>query len=191
MKTLLLNLGTDTGWTIMGDGVPLRSGTLHLGTPDELELQRREGRERTLDVRFTRILAFIMEMIRGGVTRIVFQDVEFASTRMQAQLWASLRSAIWAAVSLHPGVVVFCLPVATLKHFATGNGQVQKLEMAKALASFRPGGYSLFDDGRLITPDGHFAGHNEVDAIWLAYYTQAVDREAKTDRAPSRTRVSE
>ena len=83
MKTLTLDLGTDTGWVIMEDGLPFRSGTLYLATDEELELQRREGRERTLDIRFARIHAFISDQIRQGVVRIVFEDVEFASTRMQ------------------------------------------------------------------------------------------------------------
>jgi hypothetical protein len=176
VKTLLLDLGTDTGWALVDQRSPMKSGTICLAMDEELELQRQEGRERTLDIRFTRLYEFIAEHIGEGVGRIVFEDVEFASTRMQTQLWASLRTAIWAAAHLNPGVRVFGVPVATLKQFATGNGHVQKLEMAKALANFRPGGYSLLDDGRLITPDGHFADHNEVDAIWLAYYTQSVDR---------------
>lgn len=182
-KTLLLDLGTDTGWALLQPGWPMKSGTLCLATDKELELQRREGRERTLDIRFARIYRFITEHIQQGVGRIVFEDVEFASTRMQTQLWASLRTAIWAAALLHPGVRVFGVPVATLKQFATGNGHVQKLDMAKALASFRPGGYSLLDDNRLMAPGGHFADHNEVDAIWLAYYTRAVD-EGKRDFLP-------
>jgi hypothetical protein len=176
VKTLLLDLGTDTGWALLDAPGQMRSGTLCLATDEELEVQRQEGRERTLDLRYARIYGFITNQVQNGVGRIVFEDVEFVSTRMQTQLWASLRTAIWAAALIHPGVRVFGLPVATLKHFATGNGHVQKLAMAKALASFRPGGYSLLDDGRLITPDGHIADHNEVDAIWLAHYTQAVDR---------------
>lgn len=176
VKTLLLDLGTDTGWDLLDAQGLMRSGTLCLATDEELEVQRHEGRERTLDIRFARIYGFITGHIRNGVDRVVFEDVEFASTRMQTQLWASLRTAIWAAAYLNPGVQVFGVPVATLKHFATGNGHVRKLAMAKALASFRPAGYSLLDDGRLITPDGHVADHNEVDAIWLAYFTQSVDQ---------------
>ena len=175
MKTLTLDIGTDTGWVVMEDGLPLRSGTLHLATDDELELQRKEGRERTLDIRYSRIYAFIKEQVQEGVVRIVFEDVEFASTRMQAQLWTSLRTAIWAAALLNPHISVFGVPVATLKQFAAGNGHVQKPEMARALVNLLPGSYQL-DGERVRKLDGSPADHNEVDAIWLALYTQAVDR---------------
>jgi Holliday junction resolvasome RuvABC endonuclease subunit len=179
MKTLTLDLGTHTGWVIMDDGSPLVSGTIHLATDEELKLQRREGRERTLDVRFVRIHGFISEHVRAGVERIVFEDVEFASTRMQAQLWTSLRTAIWSVALLNPNVRIFGLPVATLKQFATGNGHVQKLEMAQALAKLLPDIYRLEGDA-IRKPDGILADHNEVDAIWLALYAQAVDRGARS-----------
>jgi hypothetical protein len=176
LKTLLLDLGTDTGWALLQEEILVSSGTLCLATDEELELQRREGRERTLDIRFARLYGFITEHVRNGVGRVVFEDVEFVSTRMQTQLWASLRTAIWAAALMHPELRVFGLPVATLKEFAAGDGHAQKLQMAQALASRRPECYRLLPDGRLLTPDGHLADHNEIDAIWLAYYTQAVDR---------------
>jgi hypothetical protein len=95
---------------------------------------------------------------------------------MQSQLWASLRSALWAAAPVHSGVAIFCLPCATLKHFATGNGHAQKLEMAQALVNYRPAHYALGPAESVRRADGTLADDNEVDAIWLALYTQAVDR---------------
>lgn len=179
MKTLLLDLGTHTGWALFQEAAHLESGTLHLASEEELEIQRREGKDRTLDIRFARFYDFLVWHLQEGVTRIVFEDVGFVSTRMQTQLWASLRSAIWAAALPYPGVAIFGLPVTTLKHFATGNGHVQKLEMAQALADLLPASYAL--EGELVRKaDGTFADDNEVDAIWLARYTQAVDRGERT-----------
>jgi hypothetical protein len=173
--TLTLDLGTHTGWAIIRNGELVRSGTFHLATDDELELQRQEGRERTLDVRFGRLYEFITKHIGEGINRIVFEDVEFASTRMQSQLWASLRSSIWAAALPRPDIQIFGLPVATLKRFATANGGAQKLEMAQALARHRPDSYISAPDGSLLKADGESADDNEIDAIWLAHYAEAVD----------------
>src|SRR5581483_8203975 len=175
LKTLCLDIGTDTGISLTQGPELLSSGTLQLATDEELEQQRREGKERTLDVRFVRTHAFLTRFIREGVARIVFEDVEFVSTRMQTQLWASLRTAIWTAILEHPHVRVFGVPVSILKQFATGNGHAQKLEMAQALAKQFPASYAL--EGEFVRKaDGALADDNEVDAIWLALYTQAVDR---------------
>jgi hypothetical protein len=94
VKTLTLDLGTQTGWTLLEGNVLLASGTFVLATEKELQQQRKEGKERTLDIRFLRLLLFIVERIEAGVHRIVFEDVQFAKTQAQAQLWASLRCAI-------------------------------------------------------------------------------------------------
>ena len=175
VKTLCLDIGTDTGWALLRGPEILCSGTLQLASDEELEKQRRQGRERTLDIRFVRMHGFVTRHILEGVTRIVFEDVEFLSTRIQTQLWASLRTAIWAAVLDHPEVVVFGLPVATLKEFAAGDGHAQKLQMAQALANYLPARYSI--QGKFVRkPDGSLADDNEVDAIWLAFYTRAADR---------------
>lgn len=121
MKTLTLDLGTDTGWALMEGPGNLQSGFLCLATDDELERQRREGRDRTLDIRFARFHHFVTQHALSGVGRIVFEDVGFVSTRMQTQLWASLRSAIWMVALTHPELNLFAVPVATLKQFAAGN----------------------------------------------------------------------
>jgi hypothetical protein len=66
------------------------------------------------------------------------------------------------------------LPVATLKQFATGNTRAQKPEMAQALARLLPASYNFAGD-LIRKTEGALADHNEVDAIWLALYTQTVD----------------
>src|ERR1035438_10720513 len=90
--TLCVDIGTHTGWALLEGQQILESGTTHLATKEELDLQRREGKERTLDLRYSRLHALIRRFIKEhGIERIVFEDVLFSSTQMQGQLWASLR----------------------------------------------------------------------------------------------------
>lgn len=176
MSTLAIDLGTKTGWATDGD-----SGTEILATEKELAEQRKLGNERFLDLRFLRLLAFVKDQIRAGARRIVFEDVQFASTQMQAQLWSSLRAAIWAAAApfqARPGldesgqVQAVCVPVGTLKKFASGTGAAQKEDMAAALLASCPA-YAdrAMDD-------------NEIDAIWLLKFAEAVDAGQETWTGP-------
>ena len=176
MKTLLLDLGTRTGWAVLEDGIPRKSGTLLLATEDELAQQRRAGEERTFDVRFARLYAFILQHIEQGTTRIVFEDIIFATTQMQTQLWASLRTAIWATAVKHPALSVFGVPVATLKRYATGNGGANKVQMAEALLCAEPACFTHMQGDCVVRMNGSLLDDNEVDAIWLARCTQSVDR---------------
>ena len=175
--TLCIDIGTHTGWALLEGQQILESGTTHLATKEELDLQRREGKERTLDLRYSRLHALIRRFIKEhGIERIVFEDVLFSSTQMQGQLWASLRCAIWAVCQEFP-IQVFGLPVGTLKLFATGSGAAKKPGMATALAALEPGstvemsGANVF----LRKSNGVLADDNEVDALWLARYTMEVD----------------
>lgn len=175
MKTLTLDLGTDIGWAVIDDSKPLQSGTLRLASRHELEDQQREGKDRTLDIRLVRFYRFVEKQVLQAVIRIVFEDVGFVSSRMQTQLWASLRTAIWMVALMHPEVSVFAIPVATLKQFATGNIHATKPDMARALAAKLPNDYRLTEQNAIRKADGSIANDDEVDAIWLAYYTCAVD----------------
>jgi len=53
---------------------------------------------------------------------------------MHAQLWPTLRTAILAEADPNPDLRLDCVPVGTLKHYATGNVSAKKLDMARALA---------------------------------------------------------
>jgi len=145
----------------MEDNVILESNTLVLATQEELEAQRKEGKERSNDIRFSRLLRFLEQKVEAGCSRFVFEDVLFTTTRMQAQLWASLRTALWCLQEYHPEVTVFGVPVKTLKAFATGSGNAKKEDMEAALPS---------GEKRLGADD------NEIDAIWLAKFAMAVDK---------------
>jgi hypothetical protein len=173
MKTLTVDIGTHVGWTLMDGAAIIESGTRHLATDEELEHQRRQGMERTVDIRFTRMLEFLQEKLALGVHRTVFEDVTFSGSPMQNQLWASLRAGIWKAAP-EAGVAIFCVPVTSLKVFATGNTRADKDEMAQALAKAQPGLYQICQG--VVFKDGRPVDDNEVDAIWLASYTAAVDR---------------
>jgi Holliday junction resolvasome RuvABC endonuclease subunit len=175
VRTLALDLGTRTGWALMAGQEIIESGTELLASEEELRQQRREGKERTAEIRFARFLDFVALELAAGVTRIVFEDVIFAGSQAQTQLWASLRAVIWVAAR-RSNLDVFCVPVATLKVFATGNGSAKKLEMALALALAQPAQYAADAETGLLRRNGRPLDDNEVDAIWLARYTAAVDR---------------
>jgi hypothetical protein len=175
LKTLHIDIGTHVGWNITKHGKIITSGTFHLATDEELETQRHQGKERTLDIRFVRMLAFLEEKMVFGVERIVFEDVTFCGSPMQTQLWSALRAAIWVA-GLRGQIAIFCVPVTTLKVFATGKTRADKAQMAEALINAEPELYSPGVGGVLIRQDGRVADDNEVDAIWLARFSAAVDR---------------
>lgn len=159
----------------MEDGKILASGTWVLATQDELQRQRETGKERTGDIRFFRLLEMLRQEIRNGMDRIVFEDVQFDKSQAQAQVWATLRTAIWVAAE-KSAVELFGVQVATLKKFATGNGRAKKPDMALALCQAEPQQFHLDRDGNIRTTDGRLVDDNEVDAIWLGRYTEAVDR---------------
>lgn len=181
MITLTLDIGTLTGWALFS-GDDVTSGTFRLATDEELQTQREKGEERTQDIRFKRFFAFLQTHLDAGVQRVVYEDVQFVSNQMQAQLWASLRAAIWALAQMYP-IQIRCVPVQTLKKFATGTGHALKPEMAKALAS-KDSKYGLNPDGSLSKDGGISVDDNEVDALWLLHYTKAVDSGEKDFASP-------
>src|ERR1043165_6183260 len=107
LKTLILDIGSQLGFAVLEGDVIVESGTLLLASEPELARQRKEGKERTLDIRFIRLCDFIERKIAEGVTRIVFEDVSFSTTTAQTQLWSSLRAAIWA-IARKSAAEVFC-----------------------------------------------------------------------------------
>lgn len=175
LETLALDFGTQTGWAHMiGDKI-VDSGTWQLAEEIELAGQRRQGKERTGDIRFRRLMEFVQKATGSNIRRVVYEDVIFDRSQAQTQLWASLRAVAWVFGQL-PQNVVRCVPVATLKKFATGNGGADKLRMAMALAEADPTQYVL-DLATGVVRRGCWAlDENEVDAIWVARFTAAVDR---------------
>ena len=177
MVTLALDISTHTGWAILDNGKVTSSGTIHLATVKQLQDQRKAGKERTEDMRFAALYDFIASKLPADPTQVVFEDVQFSSTQMQSQLWASLRAAIWAVARVHGKLVINCVPVGTLKSFATGSGSAKKPQMAEALAKLYPGSSVTVvkEVPTLHRPGMPDADDNEVDAIWLALYAKAVE----------------
>ena len=173
MKTLTLDIATHVGFAMVEDGIIAESGSVELASEAELALQRKNGRERTLDLRFTRFRQFVKDKTSQGVTRIIFEDVAFSTSTMQSQLWGSFRAAVWATAQ-ESSVEVFCVHTGTLKNFATGDGSADKMAMGQALAQADPANCIL--QGTVVLFQGHPADDDEVDAIWLARYSMAVDR---------------
>lgn len=187
ISTLALDLGTNCGFSLQTDQFS-QTGTWILATPKEMLQARKEGWERRLDPRFRQLLDLITNIVsRYEVRRIIFEDVIFMSSQAQAQLWASLRAAIWSASIIcwnrqtGKEIDVQAIPVGTLKKFATGNGGADKNEMAEALAKLDRTLSMKVENVKgkfvnvLTKSDGHVMDDNEVDAIWLSRYAKAAD----------------
>lgn len=142
MNILALDLGTDTGYAF---GNPEKSnfqmGTWKLATAKEVRAWGKERLTRRRDPRPQRLCNLILSnhLIPD---LIVFEDVMFASSTLQVQLWSALRTSLW--MCLGDSVRFDCVPVSTLKKFATGNGAAKKEDMAKAFR--RDGGGEHSDD---------------------------------------------
>jgi hypothetical protein len=67
----------------------------------------------------------------AGADVVVFEDVQFSTYTKQTQLWATWRAILW--ISFGQSCCVEAVPVTTLKRFATGAGNSDKDQMAKAL----------------------------------------------------------
>jgi Holliday junction resolvasome RuvABC endonuclease subunit len=167
---LALDIGTKTGYAV---GSPdhrfvIAAGTVTLGTPKQLKEQSRAGGERTHDLRYEALYRFIEQMIgKFQITQIVFEDVQFASTPMQAHLWGALRATVWQVNVNNKGIDIQCVPVATLKKFATKSGDADKHDMLRALKLHAM--CNRKDDMNLNCRD---LDDNAVDAVWLMLYSR-------------------
>ena len=164
MKTALaLDLGTDTGYALgalMPGTRPHTVGTWKLGTAKEICEWGTRRITRRCDPRVSRFfhnLIAIQHDVRPEI--VVFEDVQFASSTYQVQLWASFRGAIWCAFG--GSAIVECVPTGTLKKFATGHGGATKQMMKTSLFKLCPEWKSanLSDDA--------------IDAIWVWNWAEA------------------
>jgi len=129
---LALDLGSKTGWCYGPDRDSLDIHTIELAKPSIL---RKLGKDlRNYDPRVLSLFSEIVDL-DGPIRYIVFEDVTFATTTYQAQLWASLRAAMWLARDqrVNSDNIIMCgVPVGTLKKFATGAGNADKPAMKAA-----------------------------------------------------------
>lgn len=154
MNILALDIGTKTGYAF-DNGVfatklsPIQCGTWTLATPREIT---QFGKERLNRRRDPRVLRLQQNLRVFSPDIVVFEDVQFASSTYQVQLWSALRAAIWLTF---PACLIDCVPVATLKRFATDHGGATKPMMAAALRRKHPSIWTAALDD------------NAVDAAWL------------------------
>lgn len=155
MRILALDLGTNTGFAHNFNG-DLEAGTWELATDKEIAAWGKNRLRRRCDPRMQRLSNILVELPKPDI--VVFEDVEFSTYTGQTQLWASYRATVWLA--LGNKCYLECVPVKTLKKFATNNGSADKAQMAAALYRQQP---------ELKTAG---LDDNAVDAIWL--YSWAV-----------------
>lgn len=155
MKSCLaIDLGTKTGYAYEC-AAGFFAGTKTLASDKEIAAWGKQRLTRRNDPRVDRLCEFLTEL--GKFDIVIFEDVTFSSTTYQTQLWSALRSAIWLCAE---GGIFECVPVGTLKKFATGNGHADKAAMGAAL--------------KRKHPDLWHAeyGDDAVDAVWLLLYAR-------------------
>lgn len=153
VKILAIDLGTHCGiaCNMSGDD-DVVAKTFHLATAKEVESWGQSRLTRRDDPRAHRLADILMTFSDADV--VVFEDVEFSTYTKQTQLWSALRTAVWLA-PWKPGVLKECVPVTTLKKFATGHGGATKEMMRAAFEKRFPG---------VLKKE---VGHDAVDALWL------------------------
>jgi hypothetical protein len=159
LKILAVDLGTHCGLAhnITPTGA-VTAWTEHLATASEVTTWGRTRMTRRNDPRISRLA----KLLSCGPTPdvVVFEDVQFQSYTLQCQLWSSLRAAIW--LTLGKSCIVECVPVATLKKFATGHGGATKEMMEAALRRTSP---ELFNQKQTLDD-------NAIDAIWILKWAE-------------------
>lgn len=157
MRILALDLGTSTGYCYGDSERPdvLDAGTWKLATPREVTAWGKSRLTRRCDPRVARLAGYVRKFPLAEL--VVFEDVQFASSTYQVQLWASLRAALW--LDYPPGTNFECVPVSTLKKFATGSGGADKGLMRYSLQT-----NSGFDKVFPVQADWD---DNAIDAIWI------------------------
>ncbi len=147
LKILALDLATNCGWCHNFDG-RVELGTWPLASAKEIKQWGQERTTRKNDPRVWRLFQNIESFGVAAFDFVVFEDVEFQSYTQQCQLWSSLRAAVWLS---HAGKYFECVPVATLKKFATGHGAATKEMMVKAAVLSNPTGFVMGPKPDLFT----------------------------------------
>lgn len=158
MKILALDLATKTGWAYRDPETnKILAGTWELATPKQLK-----GRnECDCDPRLPALRNLLLETAHMHIFEVfAFENVQFVQSRAQGFLWSGLRSMLWL-VTNDMCIRTVCVPVKTLKKFATGNGNADKDDMALA----------LFEKGHLAAGEGF--DDNAVDAAHVLLWAEA------------------
>lgn len=155
MNILALDLGTSTGYAY-NIVEKLSYGHWLLATDKEVRQWGKERLTRRRDPRPQRLCDNILQLPLVP-DLIVFEDVMFASSTLQVQLWSALRTSLW--MCLGDAVRFDCVPVQTLKKFAC-HGHAKKSEMRAALDRV----FMAWVNVKLT--------EDEVDAIWIWQWAQ-------------------
>lgn len=150
MDILALDLSSSTGYAFNRGGL-FQAGTWKLSTKSEVTAWGKVRLTRRKDPRIERLCKHVAAL--GQFDILLWEDVTFSSSTWQTQLWSSLRTAVWlCGLAQH----FECIPVQTLKKFATGKGGADKAAMSAALQKQYPCLWAKYG-----------ADDDAVDAIWL------------------------
>lgn len=130
--------------------------TLDLATSKEISEWGKTRLVRRRDPRITRFSAYLTSFREADL--VLFEDVQFQTYTLQTQLWSSLRAAVW--LSFPDSTLFECVPVSTLKKFATGSGAATKEMMEKSLLVLHP-------ELKAANLDA-----NAIDAIWILKWAE-------------------
>lgn len=155
MRILALDLGTNCGVAHNLNG-KLVVFTKTFATDREVTQWGKQRLTRRQDPRVVRFRDFLSDIPAPDV--VVFEDVEFQTYTKQTQLWSSFRTAVWL-VFKQP-TLIECVPVSTLKKFATGHGGATKEMMESALRRQHP---EILNQKQALDDNG-------VDAAWLWFW---------------------
>lgn len=156
-RILGLDLGTDTGVAFF-DGKSIAASTWKLGTAAEIKQWGKDRSTRRGDPRVLRFFDALNKfVVQYKPDVVVFEDVTFQTYTFQTQLWSSFRAVVWL-VAHNSGKICECVPVSTLKKFATGHGGADKTMMESSLFKQYPDfkSQNLNDDA--------------IDAVWLTLW---------------------
>lgn len=171
-KILALDIASATGWAHNSQG-NVELGTWQLSTPAEVRRWGQQRMTRRNDPRVLRLFQHLQLNFKPDV--VVFEDVQFQSYTQQCQLWSSLRAAVWLAFDT---AHVECVPVQTLKQFATGHGGATKSMMMSAAVRDSNNRFIVRDvkNGEVVnltdTLDGKLIDDNAIDAYHLFRWAQ-------------------
>jgi Holliday junction resolvasome RuvABC endonuclease subunit len=165
MHLIALDLGSSTGWARSLDG-EISAGTWELASAKSLKTAKVLRMNRRLDIRVMTFVDRLKEIHAAkAIDYIFWEDVLFAKSLAQAQLWSSFRGAIWTFAHLN-GIHTDCLDTGKLKKWATGSGSADKPAMARALI-VKNSRYSAQKGLVKDSKAGTLLDDNAIDAIHL------------------------
>lgn len=177
-RILALDLGTSLGYAhgYLNNPVDLTGcGSLVLASAKEITAQSKSRMNRRLDCRIPRLNDFLTTVfLSEPFDWLVWEDVQFASSTMQVQLWSSFRTTLWLFAAQR-NILTECCPVGTLKKSGAGHGGATKNMMGAALSRqdkrFTCVKEKIYYDGKIISDDA-------VDAVHLLKWSQKVLKNA-------------